>query len=207
MTGRDLDQLAVRVRPVLRLAVPDPRRLVARPSVLDLVGAQRRLAADHDQGARRLVEALAAGPDRDARLRRGAVRRPDRRAPDAAQGPAHRRRDRHHAAARAARGAAGRARRPDPPVPRPRRRPTIVFRDELETLARARGARSTTSSGRAAAARTIRSTRPSLARLVPDIRERDVYLCGPVADDAAGRGALRGLGLPRGQIHAERFAY
>ena len=43
------------LRPVLRLAVPDPRRLVACPSVLDLVGTQRILAADHDQGARRLV--------------------------------------------------------------------------------------------------------------------------------------------------------
>ena len=42
--------------PVFRLALPDPRRLVAGPSVLDLVGPQRFVAADHDQGARRLVE-------------------------------------------------------------------------------------------------------------------------------------------------------
>ena len=38
------------LRPVLHVAVPDPRRLVAGASVLDLVGAQRCLAADHDQG-------------------------------------------------------------------------------------------------------------------------------------------------------------
>ena len=97
------------VRPVLRLAVPDPRRLVARPSVLDLVGTQRILAADHDQGARRLVGVAGPRAGRDARLRRGSLRRPDRRPPDAAQGPARRGRDRDHAAAGAARGAARQA--------------------------------------------------------------------------------------------------
>ena len=60
MTGRDLDRLAVRVRPVLPVAVPDPGRLVAGASVLDLVRAQRPLAPDHHQGARRLVEAAPA---------------------------------------------------------------------------------------------------------------------------------------------------
>ena len=48
------------VRPVLHVAVPDPRRLVARTSVLDLVRAERRLAADHHQGARRLVVGASA---------------------------------------------------------------------------------------------------------------------------------------------------
>ena len=36
--------------PVLRPSVPDPRRLVARPPVLDLVRAERPMAAVHGQG-------------------------------------------------------------------------------------------------------------------------------------------------------------
>ena len=71
------------LRPVFRVAFPDPRRLVARPSVLHLVGPERRLAADHRQGPRRLVEGAPGRVRRDARLHRGPVRRPDRRATDA----------------------------------------------------------------------------------------------------------------------------
>ena len=88
VTGRDLDRSPSAPGQYFVLAVPDPRRLVARPPVLDLVGAQRPLAADHGQGARRLVRGAAARPGRDAGLRRGPVRRPDRRPADAAQGPA-----------------------------------------------------------------------------------------------------------------------
>ena len=94
------------VRPVLRVALPDPRRLVAWPSVLDLVGAERVVAPDHDQGAGRLVGGPRARRGRHARLRRRAVRHPDRRPADPAAGAPHRRRDRDHAVALAARGAA-----------------------------------------------------------------------------------------------------
>ncbi len=41
------------LRPVLRVPLPDPRRLVARPPVLAELGAQRQLAPDHGQGAGR----------------------------------------------------------------------------------------------------------------------------------------------------------
>ena len=195
------------VRPVLRLAVPDPRRLVARPSVLDLVGPQRRLAADHDQGARRLVEGAPAGLGRDARLRRGSVRRPDRRPADAAQGPAHRRRDRHHAAARAARGTAGRARRPDPPVPRPRARPrsSSATSSRRSPVRAARG--STTSSARGG--RRGRSARRAVARAPrPGHRRPRRLPVRPGPDDAAGRGDRSAASACRtSQIHAERFAY
>ena len=83
----------------------------------------------------------------------------------------------------------------------------IVFRSELETLARARGA---------TVHYLVGSRRPdgadpldaaALERLVPDVRDRDVYVCGPVAMMQRVEASLRGLGLPRGQIHAERFAY
>ena len=44
-----------------------------------------------------------------------------------------------------------------------------------------------------------------LRTLVPDIAERDVYVCGPPAMTSAVLGALRDLGVPRRQVHAERF--
>ncbi len=45
----------------------------------------------------------------------------------------------------------------------------------------------------------------SLAAMVPDIAERDVYVCGPPPMTKAVVDALRELGLPRGQVHYERF--
>ena len=83
----------------------------------------------------------------------------------------------------------------------------IVFRDELETLARTRGARVHYLIGGRAGAGVDPLDAPALERLVPDIRERDVYLCGPVPMMRRVEAALRGLGLPSRQIHAERFAY
>ena len=55
VTGRDLERLARPRGPVLPVAVPDARRLVAGASVLDLGRAQRPLAAHHRQGPRRRV--------------------------------------------------------------------------------------------------------------------------------------------------------
>ncbi|MGW2636854.1 ferredoxin reductase family protein [Streptomyces sp. NPDC001348] len=45
----------------------------------------------------------------------------------------------------------------------------------------------------------------SLRALVPDITERDVYVCGPPAMTSAVLGALRALEVPDRQVHAERF--
>ncbi|MDT0566113.1 ferredoxin reductase family protein [Streptomyces sp. DSM 3412] len=45
----------------------------------------------------------------------------------------------------------------------------------------------------------------ALRALVPDIAERDVYVCGPPAMTSAVLGALRELAVPRRQVHAERF--
>jgi predicted ferric reductase len=44
-----------------------------------------------------------------------------------------------------------------------------------------------------------------LAAMVPDIVHRDVYVCGPSAMTAAVLRSVRELGVPRGQVHAERF--
>jgi predicted ferric reductase len=82
----------------------------------------------------------------------------------------------------------------------------IVFRDELETLARERGARVHYLVGR----REVTGDQldaASLGRLVPDIAERDVYLCGPTPMMQRVEAALKTLGLPSDQVHAERFAY
>lgn len=45
----------------------------------------------------------------------------------------------------------------------------------------------------------------NLARLVPDVTARDVYVCGPERMTAAVVSSLRRLGVPAGQVHAERF--
>jgi predicted ferric reductase len=82
----------------------------------------------------------------------------------------------------------------------------IVFREELETLARARGAEVHYLVGRRDVAGDPLGP-ASLARLVPDLGERDVYLCGPGPMMQRVEESLRQLGLPAGQIHAERFAY
>jgi ferredoxin-NADP reductase len=47
----------------------------------------------------------------------------------------------------------------------------------------------------------------ALARLVPDVAERDVFLCGaPAWMDAARRAALE-CGVPADNVHLERFEY
>ena len=45
-----------------------------------------------------------------------------------------------------------------------------------------------------------------LLRLVPDLTERDVFLCGPPAMTALIRKNVHAARVPRRQIHAERFA-
>lgn len=51
-----------------------------------------------------------------------------------------------------------------------------------------------------------RIDRDMLVRLVPDIRQRDVYLCGPPAMMRALRRAAAACGVPHSAIHFERFA-
>jgi predicted ferric reductase len=45
-----------------------------------------------------------------------------------------------------------------------------------------------------------------LCTLVPDIRERDVYICGPPAMADVTLRSVRETAVPRRQIHTERFA-
>ena len=85
----------------------------------------------------------------------------------------------------------------------------VVFREELDTLARVRGIGVEYLVGRRGSIDMPKdplSPRALLAA-VPDIRDRDVYLCGPVAMMDRTEEALRHLGLPKRQVHIERFAY
>jgi ferredoxin-NADP reductase len=82
-----------------------------------------------------------------------------------------------------------------------------VLLPELEELARARGA-----DLRVLAGRTGEGDPPiprfdahSLVAMVPDIAQRDVYICGPPPMTQAVVSALQELGVPRGQVHYERF--
>ena len=85
----------------------------------------------------------------------------------------------------------------------------IVFREELDALARMRGADVHYLPGRRPRGpRVIDPLGPEgLQALVPDVLHRDVYICGPVPMMQHVEASLRRLGLPGRQIHAERFAY
>ena len=50
-------------------------------------------------------------------------------------------------------------------------------------------------------------TSDALRYLVPDLAERDVYLCGPPGMTEAAKEALRGAGVPRRHIHHESFSF
>lgn len=48
---------------------------------------------------------------------------------------------------------------------------------------------------------------PAIARLVPDVRERDCFVCGPPALIDAVRRRLRALGVPDASVNFERFEF
>jgi ferredoxin-NADP reductase len=80
----------------------------------------------------------------------------------------------------------------------------LIFRDEIRRLVTNRG-------GQLHEVVGPRRTHPlderHLRRLVPDIAERDVYICGP--DDFSDylATAARRLGVPEDRIHREQFAF
>jgi predicted ferric reductase len=50
-------------------------------------------------------------------------------------------------------------------------------------------------------------TSDNLLRLVPDVANRDVYLCASPALSEAVRNAIRDAGLPLRNLHEEVFAF
>ncbi|MEI7742728.1 MAG: ferric reductase-like transmembrane domain-containing protein [Chloroflexota bacterium] len=84
----------------------------------------------------------------------------------------------------------------------------LVFRGELDLLAAHRGATIHYLVGR----RGIDVppdpfSATTIMRLVPDIADQDVYLCGPTDLMIRTEAALREIGVPMAQLHAERFTY
>jgi len=83
----------------------------------------------------------------------------------------------------------------------------IIFEEELREVERRRGATLHLLIGDHCTRKGATLLGPeNLAKLVPGIADRDVYICGPAAMMDATRRALDQLGVPEEQIHNERFA-
>jgi ferredoxin-NADP reductase len=80
-----------------------------------------------------------------------------------------------------------------------------VLLNEVRSLIALRGGRLHLLTGRTGESGTPPFGPDSLHRLVPDITERDVYVCGPSAMTKAVLSGLRDLRVPARQIHAEKF--
>ena len=80
----------------------------------------------------------------------------------------------------------------------------LVFGPELESIAAARGARLHFLLGARSEGGDPLQARRLLA-LLPDLREHDVYLCGPDGMVRAAREALDTAGVPARRIHHESF--
>ncbi|MCX4987680.1 MULTISPECIES: ferredoxin reductase family protein [unclassified Streptomyces] len=78
-----------------------------------------------------------------------------------------------------------------------------VLLDELRELAAAKGAELHVVTGPATPDRLAPR---ELARLVPDVADRDVFVCGPPGMTSAVLRTLGDLGVPKAQIHFERFS-
>jgi predicted ferric reductase len=77
----------------------------------------------------------------------------------------------------------------------------VILRDELDELAARRGAEIHYLIGEPRA-----PSGDDLRTLVPDIAERDVYVCGPPEMTQSTRAILRAYGVPARQITTERFS-
>jgi predicted ferric reductase len=86
------------------------------------------------------------------------------------------------------------------------RREDLVLRPELDELARRNGFAVHYVVGDHTGAGERLLSPGHLRELVPDVPERDVFLCGPPAMTDALSRRLRAAGVPRRHIHLERFA-
>ena len=83
----------------------------------------------------------------------------------------------------------------------------LIFRDELEALARARGIRLCPVVGdHAIPGNEHLLSAEHLHRLISDLPKREVYLCGPPAMAHHIEQQVRQAGVPSRSIHVERFA-
>lgn len=85
---------------------------------------------------------------------------------------------------------------------------TVVFGEELQWIAGQRGARLKYMFGsRGNGRRPDPLNAAALRRLLPDLSEHDVYLCGPPGMTEHARAELRRAGVPGRQIHHESFTF
>jgi len=83
----------------------------------------------------------------------------------------------------------------------------VVFRDELERLARARGARLFFVVGRRADLGKDPLSAATLRARIPGLDQHDVYVCGPAGMTSAVIRELRAAGVHRRHIHHESFEF
>jgi predicted ferric reductase len=83
----------------------------------------------------------------------------------------------------------------------------IVFRDELDSIAAARGAKVYYLVGSRAEIGGDPLSPRMLRSLVPGLDHQEVYVCGPPGMTSAAVEALRGAGVSRRQIHFESFEF
>jgi ferredoxin-NADP reductase len=83
----------------------------------------------------------------------------------------------------------------------------IVFRDELDELMKSRGLRVQYLIGRRFELRRDPLDARHLRGVVPDIAEREIYVCGPAGMIRTVQRSLHQLRVPASQIHEEQFEY
>jgi predicted ferric reductase len=83
----------------------------------------------------------------------------------------------------------------------------LVLRAEIESIAQRRGSRVHYLVGPSRRDNRDQLSTAGLTCLVPDLKQHDVYLCGPEAMMAATRKSLIRAGVPRRHIHFESFTF
>lgn len=83
----------------------------------------------------------------------------------------------------------------------------VVFGHELADIARQRGARLDVLSGRRTQLGYDPLSKDALIATVADLREHDVYVCGPAGMTQSTVAALRAAKVPRSRIHSESFEF
>jgi predicted ferric reductase len=82
-----------------------------------------------------------------------------------------------------------------------------ALQGELETIAASRGARLHVVSGHRDELGADPLSATALRRNIPDLRDHDVFLCGPAAMRASVTAALRSAGVSARHIHQEAFEF
>ena len=83
----------------------------------------------------------------------------------------------------------------------------IVFGDELDAIARDRGATVHYLLGSRDRLGVDPLSAEQLNHLVPGLHRHDVYVCGPPGMTGSAIAALRAAGVPRRRIHHESFEF